>query len=412
MKNRLVESSPKPPSPSRAAAAIERAGASENIGIFWEPATEADDAAGSGPLAGEILAVKDCFDVAGLRTTCGVRGSGRTATRDAAVVAELRRAGAIVVGKASMDQLGWTMAGLAPGFPPCPNPRFPDRIPGGSSAGPAAAVAAGIATLGLGTDTAGSVRIPATYCGLAGVCLAPGMVETRGLAAVAPSLESVGLIARSIDDCRRGLRALGLELPAHPPSKLRIGRLEDLFAAAGPETMSVCDRAAEVLGEVADVESHRLDWKPPGIGRLLAAELDRTWGPSIAADESPFSADVRASAEIGREIDEDELTALHARLALERERISGQMARFDVVASPCAVGPPPKLGQGSVREASMLTRPFNALGWPAVTIPVGPDRDGFPAGLQLAAPPDRLGSVLSLAKVVEERASEQGSAKA
>ena len=202
-----------------AAAALTAAAAAG--GVFWELASDRaqaeaaslhavlrDDGA-PGPLCGAPVAVKDAFAVGGLPQHLGL-SRAVVSDRDAAAVATLRGAGAIVIGTTAMDQLAWTMTGQAPGYPRCENPLLPGHSPGGSSGGAAAAVAAGVVPLALAADSAGSVRVPGAWCGVVAFKPSFGAIDLDGCAPLAPPLDTAGILARGVDDCSpRVRRALG-----------------------------------------------------------------------------------------------------------------------------------------------------------------------------------------------------------
>src|SRR6266568_4002450 len=174
------------------------------------------DAPGDGPR----LAVKDCIDIEGLPTTAGcqlIAAQARPAARDAAVVAAARRAGARIVGKTNLTELCWSASGVNPWSGTPANPADPRRLPGGSSSGSAVAVAAGEADLAVGTDSGGSVRIPAACCGIAGLKTTLGRVPTTGLFELAASLDTIGPMAKTVDGLVLGMALLepGFEVEEH-----------------------------------------------------------------------------------------------------------------------------------------------------------------------------------------------------
>src|SRR6201996_4846285 len=179
---------------------------------------DADDSA-----AGPRLAVKDCIDVAGLPTTAGCPVVAEMAERahiDAAVVASAREGGARLVGKTSLTELCWSASGVNDWAGTPVNPRDPRRLPGGSSSGSAVAVAAGEADVALGTDTGGSVRIPAACCGVAGLKTAYGRVPVKGVYPLAPSLDTVGPIGADVAAVEAGMRLLEAGFTARPQAGL------------------------------------------------------------------------------------------------------------------------------------------------------------------------------------------------
>lgn len=402
-------------------AALSRATTASELGAFWALdaalALRAADAAAARAAAGEPLslagvpvAVKACFDVAGLPTSAGVRELETLPRSDAAVIRRVRRAGGVPLGKTAMDQLAWSTAGRAPGYPAVRNPVDRRRSPGGSSAGSAVAVAAGIVPLALGTDTAGSVRIPASYCGVVGLKPARRALPRAGCLSIAPSAESPGVLARSVADCRRGyeaMRSRRLER-GDASAPLRIGRLDDLFDAAAAPVAGACDDALAAIEGRHVIEATQLAWRPAGFGRLLAADLAATWGEQIASDPGRFTAAILASAQLGRQVGEAERRDILASFQRARRSLGRRLGALSVVASPTVPHAVPRAGEESVDDSTRFTRPFNALGWAAISIPAGRDGDGLPVGLQLAAPPAHLGALWRAAEAIESAIAERG----
>ena len=192
-----------------------------------------------GPLHGIPVAVKDLIDVAGLPTALG-RAKGRVAERDAAIVARLREQGAVIVGKTRTDELG--LGALTPG---ASDPRDAHRSPGGSSGGSAIAVATGAALLALATDTAGSARIPAAACGVAGLCAAASWMPTDGVSILAPSFDRLGLIAATAEDLAFAWTALGGTI-GEPPTRV-VTLADDQLGRVEPERLEVARAAARHL---------------------------------------------------------------------------------------------------------------------------------------------------------------------
>jgi aspartyl-tRNA(Asn)/glutamyl-tRNA(Gln) amidotransferase subunit A len=229
-----------------------------------------------------------------------------------------------------------------------------------------------------------------------------GTVPRRGLAATIPSLETPGLLARSVDGCRLGYRALtDRRAPTAEPRRLVVGRLDDLFEAADPAVAAPVAAALEPLARGYRLGATRLDWRPRGLGRLFAGELHRAWGMAIRSEPARFTSDIRASDEIGATVSDDERQRILAGLRSARRRLRRRLDAYDVVASPTVPHPVPLAGESSVAEASRFTLAFNALGWPAISVPCGTDAAGMPVGLQLAAAPGRVAALFAVAAAVE-----------
>jgi aspartyl-tRNA(Asn)/glutamyl-tRNA(Gln) amidotransferase subunit A len=343
-------------------------------------------------LDGVPVAVKDAFAVSGRGQHLGLT---RVVVndRDAAAVVKLREAGAIVIGTTAMDQLAWTMTGQAPGYPGCENPLLPGRSPGGSSGGAAAAVAANIVPLSLGVDSAGSVRLPAAWCGVVGFKPSFGAIDLDGCAPLAPCLDTAGIIAQHVDDCRIAFGALSAPgaQPGVEPAAPRVGIPTALVAGVDcdPAVLAAWRSTLAALGS-AGIAVREAGTPPPirGIGALFAANLAARWGEVVDAEPRDLvHPDVRAGVDYGRSLTvRDYLGACDA-LAVARRNVASLFAEVDLLALPTAPVLPPPLGNpASVSVASAFTRPWNALGCPAVTLPCAvADCNGF--AVQLVARP-------------------------
>jgi Asp-tRNA(Asn)/Glu-tRNA(Gln) amidotransferase A subunit family amidase len=357
----------------------------------------------TGSLAGVPLVVKDCFDVAGLPTSGGVTGEHAPARSDAEAVRRLRAAGAVPLGKAAMDQLGWSLGGIAPGFPVCRNPVDPGLSPGGSSSGSAVAVAGGIAALGLGTDTAGSIRVPAAFCGVVGLKPPAGAIPLDGALAFVPSFDLAGVIAGTVSACVAAYGVLAATRPPDVAAPGRIGLLEDALERADPDVSAIVEHGASRLEQGGlHVEPARLDWTPAGFGRVLAAELARTWGAEVSRAPDRFTDDVQRSVAYGNEVGDAELEGLRRDLARSAREVEGRLAAWDVLIGPTVPVPVPSVDRPlTVAELTQGTRPFSALGWPAFSVPGGEDRRGRPVGIQVASSPRRFGDLIAVAAALE-----------
>jgi aspartyl-tRNA(Asn)/glutamyl-tRNA(Gln) amidotransferase subunit A len=385
----------------RAEAALSAAAAAD--GVFWEVAGEealrhakaaaarVRTGAGIRPLDGIPVAVKDAFAVRGLARHLGL-ARVEVSDRDAAAVIRLREAGAIVIGTTAMDQLGWTMTGQAPGYPRLENPLSPGRSPGGSSGGAAAAVAAGIVPLAIGVDSAGSVRLPAAWCGVVGFKPSFGAIDLDGCAPLAPCLDTAGFFAREVDDCRRAFAALS-DVPAvsAPDAVIpRVGIPAALIAGTDcdPAVLAVFRRGMGAL-ERARIAVHEVGAPPAvrGIGAVFAANLAARWG-EVVDSEPPdrVHPDVQAGVEYGRSVTlPDYLRACDA-LAAARRRATSLFAEVDMLAVPASpILPPPLDDPAPVSVASAFTRPWSAFGWPAVTLPCAVG-EGAGHAIQFVAP--------------------------
>jgi aspartyl-tRNA(Asn)/glutamyl-tRNA(Gln) amidotransferase subunit A len=357
-------------------------------------------------LGGAPLAVKDLFDVAGLPTTAGLVGERKPAARDAEAVRRLRRAGAIPIGKTAMDPLGATTGGQAPGYPPCLNPLDARLSPGGSSAGSAVAVAAGVVPLALGSDTAGSIRIPAAYCGIVGFKPALGPHPSRGTVAIMGPWDLPAILAGSVEACLAGHRALiARALPDAPHGRLRVGVLDDLLADSDRGVAAPIEAVLRRLeSDRIAVERTRLDWTARGFGIVLGRRLTQNWGRRAERDPGRFNEVIRGMVELDRAKGRGRYASALAELTAGRRRVARRLGAFDALVCPTVPTAVPAAGSEDVAVSTRFTRLVSALGWPALALPIGLDGRGRPLSLQVTGIPSRLGSVLAVARELERRA--------
>ncbi|HEY2770791.1 MAG TPA: amidase [Solirubrobacteraceae bacterium] len=370
------------------AEALARARADE-FGAIWAVAEERAAAvpSASGPLAGVPFVVKDNFDLAGLPTTGGLPGPRAPASDDAEAVRRLERAGAVPVAKTALDPLAWTTSGQAPGFPPCRNPTGAELSPGGSSSGSAVAVAAGIAPLGLGTDTAGSVRIPASYCGIVGLKLAPDEQLLGGCLPLAPSFDSAGILGRSVAECRAAYAALTRPSPATPSTATprRVAVISDLFDAAEGEVRdALAPVVARLEGRGIAVERVALDYWAPGLGLPLAVEFAYAWSARCEAEPERFPDAIVESIEMALTVAPERYQAHLSELREARIDVTNRLGGYAALLSPTVPTVVPTLENERVKTSTRFTRIFNALGWPAISVPAATDTAGRPVGLHIA----------------------------
>ena len=374
-----------------------------------------------GRLDGLPVAIKDNLDVAGMATRAGLPGRRHVADNDAAAVARLRASGAIILGKTQLDEgaLGTTTANLHTG--PTQNPVRLGYTAGGSSGGSASAVAAGLAAFALGTDTLGSVRIPASHCGVYGLKPTLGQFSTRGMVRGARRLDYVDILARSgpdltivlqvldafdPEDPRSRRRRVPLATPDWEPGRLRCGLLPDLEAigVAAPVRM-LFERAVSALGN--ELGEHRaVDFSDYDFARMrraalliMESELAVELEDDLADRTHPFSPRLRAMIDYARgksAVDYAKADRLLDDGVLKARRV---FADVDVLVLPTIAHGPYPLADGERANDADLTSFASIAGCPAISLPMGVLPDGLPAGLQLVGTPGSDLRLLELAEI-------------
>jgi amidase len=354
------------------------------------------------------LAVKDNIDVAGLPTGAGHPhwlATHAPAGRDAQAVANLRAAGAVVVGKAHTDELAYSLAGTNAHYGTPVNPAAPGHIPGGSSSGPASAVAAGQADLGLGTDTAGSIRVPASFTGLYSLRPTWARVSRDGIVPLAPSFDVPGLLTRDLELLRAAAAALLTGTPA-AASAARVLLPGDLWAAGGlPELRPALD----LLGAALPVNTAPL-FGDPGpawdqVGRAFstvqASEVWLAHGQWIQEEKPVFGPGVTSRLTMAAGLTHAEVARAGGVLRAARDLLMHRLADGTVLVIPSAPGPPFALRGASPGRAALLrfTCLASLLGAPAISVPVA-SRAGLPLGLSLVGEPGQDEALLAVARLL------------
>ncbi|GAA4794199.1 amidase [Actinomycetospora chlora] len=379
--------------PGAAAAARRRIDEVEDRVRAWVTLLDPEEGT-SGPLAGVPVGVKDIVDVAGVPTRCGsaTRADAPPAERDAAVVRMLRAAGAVVVGKTVTTEFAF----FDPG--PTRNPWDPARTPGGSSSGSAAAVASGAVPLAVGTQTAGSVIRPASFCGVAGLAVARGSLPTDGVSPLAPGLDTLGLFAATVADVAEARAALGGPAVADPGT-VRLAawdgtQVADVTPAMQQAHATAVDRA-RAAGIVVD--AWPVDMRRAAIDQrtIMAAEAAAT-----IPDAPGLGPKLRELLAEGRAVPSGELAAARERSAATRAEVLEHLRSVDAVLAPGALGVAPP-GIDHTGDPAM-SRPWHVLGLPALAVPGARDADGLPLGLQLLGHPEREDALLAAGRHLED----------
>ena len=386
-----------------------------------------------GPLHGIPISLKDNFWTRGVRTTAGSRIlADFVPTRDSDAAANLARAGAILLGKTNMHEFAYGITGENPHYGSSRNPWEPERISGGSSGGSAVAVATGMGFASLGTDTGGSIRVPAALSGVVGLKPTFGLVSNEGVVPLGVSFDHVGPLARSAADACIVLEAIagrypkGQTRPSHrllgrmQPRRLRLGWPRDFFFdRVNAEIQSAIEAAArqfEGLGaKIVEMPLPRVADAVDRATNLVVVEANyyhesQGYYPSRSED---YGDDVRGHLDWGHNVRAvDYLGGLDARRVLQ-EDFDAALAKVDAILAPTSPIPAPVIGERRVhvsgeRETAVraellrMTRPSNLTGLPAISIPCGFTRDGLPIGLQIIGPRWGEAQLLAIAHAYEE----------
>ncbi len=401
-------------------------------------AAEADRRLGEGeraPLLGVPVAIKDDVDLAGHETPFGCAGEHRLAELDAEPVRRLREAGAIVVGKTNAPEVGQWHFSETKAFGATRNPWHLDHTPGGSSGGAAAAVAAGIVAGAMGSDGAGSIRIPAAWTNLVGLKPQRGRVSTWPDAEAFNGLSCYGPLTRNVADAALLLDVLSGNVPAdrhhvpppaepfaaaaaRPPERLRIA-LSFTTPVGAPAKVDPEHRAAiEAMAASLAELGHEVETRDPDYGLVAAALIPRgmsaveAWLSERDVDRALLEPRTRVHARMGRLLSGAPLRAARAAEHPFRRRMGAIFDHVDLVLTPATAEPPPRIDQLKGRgywatstaasAACPFAWPWNVVGWPAISVPAGFTAAGLPIGAQLVAPSANEALLLSLAAELEQ----------
>jgi Asp-tRNA(Asn)/Glu-tRNA(Gln) amidotransferase A subunit family amidase len=372
-----------------------------------------------GPLHGIPIAIKDLIDVQGEVTTAASRLFAKTvASRDAEVIRRLHQAGALLGGKTNLHEFAYGGSGMISAYGPVRNPWNPSRITGGSSSGSAAAVAAGICPAAIGTDTAGSIRLPASFCGIVGFKPTYAAVSAEGVVPLAQSYDHVGPMTRSVEDARVLYMALtGTSTRVTAPTALRIGIPESYFYRdLDPEVGQAMSDVFAAL-EKAGHSLKTIDFAADEDRTLASYESYRYHEKWVAASPELYQPETLRRIMTGSKVTAEAAAEAAKRLESTRNQAASLFTDIDIMLTPTVPVLPPAIDDLLAnpetlrpREMIMLrnTRPFNVLGNPAISIPWGLSTDGMPIGIQLAAAPAKDFDLLAIAEQVEKLAPWRG----
>jgi aspartyl-tRNA(Asn)/glutamyl-tRNA(Gln) amidotransferase subunit A len=373
------------------------------------------------PLHGLAISIKDLIDVKGVATTAASRvREGQIAEDDAPVVARLREAGAVIIGKTNLHEFALGTTNDESAFGAAHNPYDLARSPGGSSGGSAAAVAACLGWASIGTDTGGSIRIPAAACGVVGLKPSLGEISTAGVVPLSPSLDHVGPLARTVSDAwaiydvLKG-NATSERTPA-PLQGLRLGRLGGYFVKLLDEDVrrryqEALERLRAAGASIVDVQIPSASEAPSIYVHVALPEAYAFHARTIASMPEKYSDGVAARLLMGRDVPAATYVEAQADRAALRTEVDAALRKCDALVLPTLPIPAPLLGEVNVRVNGKdepvrpmmlrLTQVFNLTGHPALSLPCGVTAEGLPCGFQMVGRLDGTRDLLAMALACE-----------
>jgi amidase len=385
------------------------------------------------PLLGVPIAVKDDVDISGVPTAFGTSGYVPSATHDAEVVRRLKAAGAVIVGKTNSCELGQWPFTSGPGFGHTRNPWSRKHTPGGSSGGSAAAVAAGLVAAAIGSDGAGSVRIPAAWTHLVGIKPQRGRISTWPLPEAFNGITVNGILARTVEDAALVLDAVSgsADGDLHKPRRVTVS--DHVGAAPGPLRIALStqfpftgfrahlhpeiDAALKSVGDQLRLLGHSVEPGNPDYGHRLSWNFLARSTPGLLdwaerlGDGVILDRRTMSNMRMGRVLSKSALRDARAHEAADQRRVGSIFRIVDVVLAPTTAQPPPLAhafdnlsGLGTDRlmiAACPVTWPWNVLGWPSINVPAGFTSEGLPIGAQLMGPANSEPLLISLAAELE-----------
>jgi len=376
-----------------------------------------------GPMHGVPLSVKDLLDIRGVPTTAASRvREGHVAPHDAPAIARLAQAGAVFLGKTNLHEFAFGTTNEDSAFGPARNPHDPARSPGGSSGGSAASVAAGMALATIGTDTGGSIRIPAAACGLVGLKPSLGEIDTAGVVPLSRTMDHIGPLAQTVADACLVYHALLGDPAAIAPAPMPVTGLR--LAVPRPFFCDLLDDEVRARFEgtlerlrgagvhVDDIEIHHAREAAPIYLHIVLADAAAYHATTLDAMPERYTPAVRLRLEMGRYVlAEDYVRALAGRDVLRRE-VDAALAQHDALVLPTLPIPAPLLGESTVQVGGTadpvrnvmlrLTQLFNVTGHPAITLPCGVTSSGLPCGTQLVGCRAQTDALLRIALACEK----------
>jgi aspartyl-tRNA(Asn)/glutamyl-tRNA(Gln) amidotransferase subunit A len=390
-----------------------------------------------GPLHGVPIALKDNIDTAGTRTTAASKVfENRVPTEDAEVVTRLKAAGAVILGKLNLHEFALGGTTDISYWGPARNPWALDHVTGGSSGGSGAAVAGGLCAAALGTDTGGSIRIPSSWCGIAGLKGTYGLVSIRGIIPCVYSLDHCGPMARSVDDLALMLTAMAgydeldnasvdhpkedyIQGMQQPISGIRLGTPPEFYDNLDPEVRKAMQEAVAVLSKMTQgVTSDASLPSTPELGMFFGmGEMQAYHEPYLKASPMSYRAPTRTMLQAAQPASAADYIRGRSTLEQLRRTVDHAFAGFDLVVLPTERQMPPTINDSlqaemksekpkvygfDTSEVAANTAPFDVYGLPAATIPCGFNSAGLPIGLTIAGPRFSESKILAVAKAYEQ----------
>lgn len=352
--------------------------------------------------SGVRLAVKDLFDTAGLRTTYGsILFAEHVPDRTAEAVARLERSGYSIVGKTNLHEFAYGITSDNPHFGRVPNPIAPERSPGGSSGGSAAALAAGLADAALGSDSGGSIRIPAACCGIVGFKPTYGAIPLDGCFPLAPSFDHVGPMARDVPTCVRMHEALVPGFAHHQRSSLEEFKVGLAWCELADPLIR--DRVEAAAGRFSRRQTVAFPF-PEKTQPAFMREVAESHQALFPAHAESYGENVRTKLERCVQITDADFEAAQRQRDLYCQQAAEALEGLDLLITPTlmSVAAPADADDLDIRERVIrLTYPFNVLGWHALALPCGTAELGLPASLQIIARPGHDQAVLAAGQLLE-----------
>jgi aspartyl-tRNA(Asn)/glutamyl-tRNA(Gln) amidotransferase subunit A len=368
------------------------------------------------------ISIKDLLDIRGLPTTAASRVRHRhVADRDAPAITQLRQAGAVLIGKTNLHEFAFGTTSEDSAFGPARNPHDPARSPGGSSGGSAASIAAGMALASIGTDTGGSIRIPAAACGVVGLKPSLGEVSIDGVVPLSRTLDHVGPLTQSVADACFVYHALLGDERVTPPAPMPVHGLrlavprryfcDTLDDDVRARFESALDRLRAAGAHVDDVNIHHATDIATVYLHIVLADAAAYHATTLETMPERYTPPVRLRLEMGRYVlAEDYVRALKGRELLKRE-VDAALAHHDALVLPTLPIPAPPLGANAVQVGATtepvrnlmlrLTQLFNVTGHPAISIPCGRTSTGLPCAVQLVGSRMQTDALLRVALTCE-----------